>query len=378
MAITANPTTLFGHNPAQAVQRRGVYLTDTEITTDGVTDVRDSLNALLTRLNSANYEYLFINHHTYVIGSNLTVPTGITIVVHKGALLSVSSGATLTGTFEAGPYQIFTGAGSVSINGASSPQYGEWNNQRPDGMVLTKALTVEPLRYSLEWIAGENGIPGLLADLTNSTEATRMIVDPNFEVIAPTSGSNASSDDVTQYAEGGITLTTDGGDGDGLCIQPHQLASKTAWTQTTWGTDQSTRWEGRIRTDANISDAIIWGGLKLTDTDVAITDNDQVYFRYENAVNDGEWQFINSRGGTDVLTDSGVVVAINTEYHFVVDIQSDRTVNAYINDALVTGSPFAALDDTIDLIPFIAVEADGDTAAKVIHIRGQKISRAFA
>lgn len=81
-----------------------------------------------------------------------------------------------------------------------------------------------PSRYVLKWTAGENGIPGLLADLTNSAEGTRMIVDPNFEVIAPTSGSNASSDDVTQYAEGGITLTTDGGDGDGLCIQPHQLA----------------------------------------------------------------------------------------------------------------------------------------------------------
>lgn len=376
MPITQNPDSLFGHNLAGRIQERGVYLTATGITNDGVTDVRDSLNALLTTMNSANYEYLFVNHYTYVIGSNLTVPAGITIVVHKGALFSVSSGATLTGTFQAGPYPIKTGAGTLSVNAASSPQYGEWDSQRPDGAIFTKAVTVEPNRYALSWVAGQYGLPGLNADILNTSEAVRMLVDRNFEVLAPTSGSNASSDDVTHYAEGGITLTTDGADGDGLCIMPHLDTSQSAWNLVTWGTDQSTRWECRFRTGGNIGNAIIWAGLKLTDTDVVITDADQAYFRYENGVNDGEWQAVSSIGGTDTTFDTDVVVAINTEYHFVVDIQADRTARFYINGVLHTTT--AALTDTIDLIPYIAVEADGAGEAKVLHIRMQKISRAYA
>ena len=375
MPVSQSFESLFGHNEANAVQRRGVRLVDTGITTDGVTDIRDSLNALLTTLNSAGFEYVIVNHYTYVIGSNLTIPSGITMVVEKGGLLSVSSGATLTGTFQAGPYQIFTGSGTVSINAASSSQYGEWNNQRPDGQILTKSLTVEPGRYSLEWIAGQYGLPGLNADILNSAEATRMLVDRNFEVLAPTSGSNASSDDVTHNAEGGITLTTDGADGDGLCIKPHLDASQSAWNLVTWGTDQSTRWECRFRTGGNIGNAIIWAGLKLTDTDVVITDADQAYFRYENGVNDGEWQAVSSIGGTDTTFDTNVVVAINTEYHFVIDIQSDRTARFYINGTLHTTT--AALN-IVDLIPYMAIEADGAAEAKVLHPRGQKISRAFA
>lgn len=227
-------------------------------------------------------------------------------------------------------------------------------------------------RYRLVWVAGQRGKPGLNADIQNAAEGTRMITDPDFEIL----GTNASSDDVTFYAEGGITFQTDGADGDEVILLPHLDANQTAWTQVTWGTDQEVRWECAIRTDANIDNAIIWAGLKLTNTEVTTTDDNQAFFRYENGVNSGKWQAISSIGGTDDAADSGVTVAINTVYHLVVEIDSSRVARFYINGTLVETS--GALTDTTDLIPYIGVATDGAAEAKTLHIRGQAISRLAA
>lgn len=226
-----------------------------------------------------------------------------------------------------------------------------------------------PDRYRLVWVAGQRGKPSLNADILSATEATRMIVDPLFEVL----GTNASSDDVTFYAEGGIQLQTDGADGDSVILLPHLDANLSPWTQVTWGTDKEVRWECDISTAANITNAIVWAGLKLTNTATTATDADQVFFRYEDDVNSGKWQAVDSIGGTDTATDSGVTVAVSTNYHLVIDIASDRTAQFYINGTLVKTS--SALTDAIDLIPYIGVEADGAAAAKTLYVHGQAISR---
>ena len=137
-------------------------------------------------------------------------------------------------------------------NGKLESKKGDFNI--PNNLILDKDIRVKGDirlgdRYSLRWLAGQRGKPSLNADILNATEATRMIADPDFEIL----GTNASSDDSTFNAEGGITFTTDGADGDGVFLLPHLDANQTPWTQVTWGTDKSVRWECLITTGAAIT-----------------------------------------------------------------------------------------------------------------------------
>lgn len=226
-----------------------------------------------------------------------------------------------------------------------------------------------PQRMDLLWLAGQRGKPGLNADILSTTEATREIADPYFEVL----GTNMTSALCTFNAEGGVTLTTAGADADQAILAPHLDANQSAWTSHTWGTDRETYWECLFDTGANITNAIIWAGLKLTNTAVAATDADQVFVRYEDDVNSGKFQVIDSIGGTDVTTDSGITAVLSTQYSVVIKINSDRKAEVYINGTLVRET--AALTDAIDLIPYVAVEADGAAAAKAITVHGEYISR---
>jgi hypothetical protein len=264
----------------------------------------------------------------------------------------------------------------VWLYGNTATAYALWDASQSElsyqGPVRISRGNVLSRRFELKWVAGQRGKPALNADIQNAAEATRMIADPDFEVL----GTNASSDDVTFHAEGGIKIETDGADGDEVIILPHLDANQSAWTQVTWGTDQETAWECHIKTGSNITNTIIWAGLKLTNTEVTATDNDQAFFRYEDDVNSGRWQAIESIGGTDTATNSGVTVAVDTEYHLKIVITSSRTARFYINGVLVRTS--SALTDATDLIPYIGVAADGAAAAKHLIIYGQAIGRKYA
>jgi len=228
-----------------------------------------------------------------------------------------------------------------------------------------------PYRYGLTWVAGQRGKPGLNADILNAAESTRMITDPDFEIL----GTNGTSALCTANAEGGITLTTAGADADQMILLPHLDTGQSPWTQTTWGTDQETEWECRIKTGASITNCIIWAGLKLTNTHVVATDADQVFFRFEDdhATLPLLWVCVNSIAGVDVETTSGVTALVSTEYHLQIKIDASRIARFYINGALVATT--AALTTAIDLIPYVGVQADGAAAAKAIGVRGAKISR---
>lgn len=225
-------------------------------------------------------------------------------------------------------------------------------------------------RLCLDWIAGQRGKPALNADILNATEATRMIADPNFEIL----GTNAVSTCSVFEAEGGVTFTTTGATADQVILWPHQDASQSVWQETTWGTDQQTRWEAIIKTGSAITAQIVWAGLKLTNTPVIATDADQIFFRYEAGAADGKWVCVTSIGGTDTSTNS-VVVVLSTVYHFVVDIDSSRIARVYLNGSLIKTT--AALTDAVDLIPFIGIQTAAD-AAKHVIVRSQSISRVFA
>lgn len=232
-----------------------------------------------------------------------------------------------------------------------------------------RPLTSLPYRAKLSWQAGQRGKPGLNADIQNVAEAVRMIADPDFELL----GTNATSGSSAFNAEGGITLTTAGADNDQVILLPHLDASQSAWAQWTWGTDKQTEWECDIVSGANITSAIIWCGLKLTNTSTTATDNDQVFFRYQDTVNSGKWQAIYSIGGTDTATDTAVTAAVSTRTNFKITIDASRIARMYLNGKLVATS--TALTDATDLIPYIGVQASGAAAAKAITVYGQEISR---
>ena len=227
-------------------------------------------------------------------------------------------------------------------------------------------------RYELVWVPGEHAIPSVAGDLTNAAEAVRNTANRLFIIL----GTNATSDDATIYVEGGITMTTSGADADEIIIAPHTDTQETGWEIVTWGTDQETEWEAVIQTGAAITNCAIWAGLKLQELDVVATDADQVFFRYESGVNSGKWEAVSSIGGTDSQSDSGVLaVTTDTTYHLKITIDIDRVARMYIDDVLVKTT--AALTDAIDLKPFIGVGERGGSAARVMRVFGQAISRKY-
>jgi hypothetical protein len=224
-------------------------------------------------------------------------------------------------------------------------------------------------RYELKWVAGNRGKPGINADIQDATEAAREIADPDFEIL----GTNGTSVLCTFNGEGGIKITTDAGANDQMIVAAHTDANQTAWFQTTWGTDRETQWEALIQSGGNIGAAILWAGLKLTNTPTVATDNDQVFFRYQNAVTSGRWVCHYSIGGVDSEIDSGVTVATSTFYHLRIAIDAARIARFYINGALVGTS--TALTDATDLKNYIGVQCTGAGAARALVIFGQAISR---
>ena len=225
-------------------------------------------------------------------------------------------------------------------------------------------------RYEL--VERFNQTPGINGDLASATEATRVPANRDFEVF----GTNSTSALCTFSAGGGITLTTAGADGDVTGVTPHLDTAQTAWAGTNWNTSDRVVFETTIETGANITNAIIIAGLKLTNTAVVATDNDQVFVRYEDDVASGIFQVITSATGTDTTTATTVTVAVSTSYNIKIAINGDRDVHVFINGVLVARLP-AALTANVDLIPYVAVEADGAAAAKAINCRGIIMSKDF-
>lgn len=205
--------------------------------------------------------------------------------------------------------------------------------------------------------------PAINADIQASGESTRMIANVDFEVL----GTNAGTADVTFAEGGGIKLETDSGTSDQIIITPHLDTTQTGWAGTKWSTDNSVSWGCIVNTGTHITQSKIWCGLKLTNVEVIATDANQCYFRYSNADNGGRWQCIWSNSNTDSSTvsgneDSGVLVALSTEYKLEIKIDANRIPHFFINGKLVkVGSKDpTGLAATIDFIPYIGIEEPSD------------------
>jgi len=233
----------------------------------------------------------------------------------------------------------------------------------------------------------------------------------NFEVL----GTNMTTALATRNATvAAVTLSTAGADQDQAILAPHLDSGQTAWTGVKWGTENQTEWEGLVRTSSAIDNQKIWAGLKLTNDQLPETDADQAYFYFATDATNGQdlsdftpWYFIHSTNGTDYLTNTGLTVAADTNYHFKISIDSDRKPSIFVNGVQysastsaitafdgttsVTGTTQAtiaanysaanantqkgaALKDNIDLIPYIGIEA-GDGAAAALNVSYSTISR---
>lgn len=207
-------------------------------------------------------------------------------------------------------------------------------------------------------------LPGINADVGIAKNV-------DFELL----GTSAVSADLAYYAEGGLDLATHGGATDSAILLPHLDTGQSIWTGVTWGTDQQTQWGCHVRTGSTITNCTFWMGLKLTNTPVVATDNDQVFFRYANGT-DTNWLCKYSIANTDSSVDSGVALAVNTEYRMWIVIDSARVPYFFINDNLVgTGT---ALTDATDFIPYIGVLSATNATAKHLYVRNCWISRKAA
>lgn len=207
-------------------------------------------------------------------------------------------------------------------------------------------------------------------------------------------GSNAKNSCVAySTTEAGLTFTTDGADNDQVILIPHSDSTQTAWNNMKFGTENQVEWECALRTGASIADMSFWGGLKLTNVGTYVTDSNQAYFLYASnddmgaLTTNANLYFVYSLGGNDYITNLGLAVAINTTYKLRIVINSDRKVTVYVNGTqygLVTSvgentvsdstQLSSALNNDIDLLPFIGVQALTGSS-KAITVCYEKISR---
>jgi len=189
-------------------------------------------------------------------------------------------------------------------------------------------------------------------------------------------GTNADDTVIALDEGGGVSLTTKTGANDQVILCPHLDTAQSAWAKAgLWGTENSVRFEAKIKTGSAVTAQTLWAGLKKTNTSVIATDTDQIFFRYDPAVS-SYWTLVHSRSNVDATFITNIAPAASTNYVLVIEIDADRKVHAWINDVQITNmGQLAALTDAVDLYPFVGVETT-TTAAKNLKVRHIECSRA--
>ena len=209
-------------------------------------------------------------------------------------------------------------------------------------------------RYKLEDYFEK--IPRLAAsvDGTYDTELSRG-ASTNFM----SSGSGHVSNQIGYDATKGLVKAVTKGDlsSNTIVIEPHDdtynSIAISPWKAIEFRTDTETSWECLVQTDNVITDYSIHAGLKLTSTKVIATDTDQAYFFFDtssgilsNAGTPTTWHFAYSNGGTDYVTNLGLVVEASTNYHLKIDIDENRKPAVFINGSQLGLSIISGVGDT--------------------------------
>ena len=223
--------------------------------------------------------------------------------------------------------------------------------------------------------------------------AVTQAANKNFETL----GTNYTTALTTFSAtQAGITMTTATADQDQAILLPHLDTNQTSWSGTKWGTENEVEWECSISLPA-LDNQKVWAGLKLTNDQLVATDDNQMFFKYQSDATNSEafttfanWHFVHSIGGTDFISRLPIAVEADTQYHFKIEVDSDRKAAIFVNGiqynvtttsgstggtAVTTGTTkTGALTNDVDLIPYIGIE-NGAAAAEVLNVHYQSISR---
>ena len=243
--------------------------------------------------------------------------------------------------------------------------------------------------YLDEWFLQR---PGLNANIDQvSTVEVQRALNRNWEAL----GTNMTTALCTFATTGaGVLATTAGADQDQGILTPHLDTAATAWAGTLWGTENSVHFETSLQIPA-LDNQKVWAGLKLTNDQLVATDDDQMFFKYQTDATNSEafddfakWHFVHSIGGTDHISVLPITVAVDTPYHFKIEVGSDRKATIFVNGiqynvtttsgstggtavtAVQAGTQAvktAALTDDVDLIPYVGIEA-GAAAAEAVNV----------
>ena len=236
--------------------------------------------------------------------------------------------------------------------------------------------------------------PGLNANIDQvSTVEVQRALNRNWEAL----GTNMTTALCTFATTGaGVLVTTATADQDQGILLPHLDTAATAWTGTLWGTENQVHFETSIQIPA-LDNQKVWTGLKLTNDQLVATDANQMFFKYQTDATNSEafsdyakWHFVYSIADTDYISQLPITVAINTPYHFKIEVDSDRKAAIFVNGvqynvtttagstggtAVTTGTTKTkALTDNINLIPYVGIEA-GDGAAEAVNVHYVACSR---
>lgn len=185
-------------------------------------------------------------------------------------------------------------------------------------------------------------------DIASMTFTIQVTVDPHIDsndhwcVL----GTN-STDEFTTYggAQPGLKAVLTGGDDDQFILSPKisntgnntDLSNTSPWRNVNFHSEYQTELNVAITTHSNITNTAIWAGMKESNVGIYTTDANQAYFLY--ATNDelgalttnGNLHFIYSIGGTDYVTNLGIVVAINTTYRLKLSFDENRKISVFVN-----------------------------------------------
>lgn len=183
------------------------YVVDASAADQGATTNSRSLKSLVDALGATEEATLELPHTgtgdttTYTVGTNLTIPATVTLRAHKGVRISPSTGVTLTvnGIVQAGAFQIFAGAGTVTVS--TYPQDQAWwgSAQRLDGSMQGFSANATAMRATADpYPAGSESLATtLLGELqriryviAQITGETYWYQDPDTTIAALNQGQN--------------------------------------------------------------------------------------------------------------------------------------------------------------------------------------------
>lgn len=189
-------------------------------------------------------------------------------------------------------------------------------------------------------------------------------------------GVNMTDALVTRATDGGLTLTTAGADADSAILAALQEATVKAdggagatydsfLSSVLWASAKKPIFRARFKANTSAQGeggtAIYWLGLKLTSTDVIVTDNDQFFFRGVTGATSANWHVVSSNNNTDEDTTTGVAIAEAATYTLEVKVDGNMVPYFYINGLFVKKA--AALRSLTTFRPFFGVKQSGAAAA---------------